>query len=190
MRDSGQDSTRPQNHFTWTHVAILLGVVVFIYFVPRLLNSFPSGLPPDWIERRSQRRLVLERIQSIGGWDALKRDCALLVEQHKNENFYWSRSSSTNALPAAIAALKPMEVRFYPPGVFGGSNQDTLVPVVRIRIFGLHATGGNSTPYLGLEVVCSTNTGAYEPKRGNSGGASGNRYSTFRRVAENVFEIY
>lgn len=52
------------------------------------------------------------------------------------------------------------------------------------------STGGNASPYLGLEVACSTNTGLYQPKRGSSGGVPGNRHSTFRQVAENVFEIY
>jgi hypothetical protein len=154
------------------------------------LSTVSYGLAPDWVERRTQRRLLSESIESVGGWDALKRDCSLLVEQHKDDGLQWFRHGDTNALPAAVATLKPMEVRFYPPGSLRGSQNDTTVPVVRIRIFGMPSTGGNASPYLGLEVVCSTNTSAYEPRRGYSGGVPGNRHSTFRRVTENVFEIY
>ncbi|MGN6556013.1 MAG: hypothetical protein ACTHLW_20080 [Verrucomicrobiota bacterium] len=182
MTDPQPVRKNPLRFVVWT---ILAALFVF-YIFPRLLMAWP----PDWIERRTQRRLILERIESVGGWNALKRECMTLVGQHTNEPFEWFRYGDTNALPPTLAALKPMEIRFYPPGIFRGSQQDTSVPVVHIRIFGMPSTGGNASPYLGLEVVCSTNTGAYEPRRGYSGGVPGNRHSTFRKVAENVFEIY
>jgi len=182
MDDSTRKPASPLTILAW----ILFGVVIFVYFFPGLLMAWP----PDWVERRTQRRLLSERIESVGGWDALRRDCALLVEQHKDAGVQWFRHGDTNTLPAAIAALKPWEIRYYPPGSLRGSQQDTAIPVVRIRLFGMPSTGGNASPYLGLEVVCSTNTSAYEPRRGYSGGVPGNRHSTFRRLAENVFEIF
>ena len=160
--------------------------VVLVYFaLPRLLMWWP----PDWIDRHDQRRVLYERVQSAGGWDALKRDCAKLVDENR-DGLRWSRGSRDYKPPAAIAALKPKEIVYYPPGSVKGTAFDTAVPVVRIRIFGLPSTGGHAAPYLGLHVVCSTNAAAYEPPRGSGEGAPGNRYTTFRKVAENVFEIY
>ena len=63
------------------------------------------------------------------------------------------------------------------------------VPVFRIKVFGVHATGGNSSPYLGLEVVCDPEAQNYRP-RPSQGGADGNCYSTYRKVAEGIYEIY
>jgi hypothetical protein len=54
----------------------------------------------------------------------------------------------------------------------------------------MHSTGGHSTPYFGLEIVCSTNAAEYPPKSGNSGDVSGNRHSTYNKVADGIFEIY
>ncbi len=76
MDNSTRKPTSPLTVLAW----ILLGLVIFPYLYPRLLMAWP----PDWVERRTQRRLLSERIESVGGWDALKRDCALLAEQHKN----------------------------------------------------------------------------------------------------------
>ena len=68
-------------------------------------------------------------------------------------------------------------------------KDDPQIPVVRIKVFGIHSTGGHSIPYFGLDVVCSTNAASYQP-RPSHGGASGNNYDGYRQVTETIYERY
>ena len=194
MNDSQPVRKRFFGFLKFLPLGVCLILFLFVFF-----PMFAVYWPPDWVERHTQRRLVRERVMSVGGWDALKRACALLAQLHKTNGFAWDYGRQwdadgnwrTNALPPAIAALNPKEVSLdLPHPSRGGADEDLTVPVVRFKLFGLHRTGGNDSPYFGLEVVCSTNTHAYEPKRGENVGVTGNRHSTFSKVVENVFEIY
>jgi len=79
-----------------------------------------------------------------------------------------------------VIALKPMIVEYEPE--FG---------CVRIRIFGLHSTGGHSTPYLGLEVDTSTNSVSYNHGAAyGNGGVIGNHHAVAEKVAEGIYELY
>jgi hypothetical protein len=158
----------PVIHWIWGGFAFL-GVLLFL----GVLN--PSAWPLPSIERREQRRKLLERLESAGGWDAIRRDCVVLTEQHTNG--FYSHWGDTN-LPSAILALKPRTVEYSPH--YGR---------VSMRIFGIHSTGGHSTPYFGLEVV-TRKTEDYKPGAGYGGGVSGNYHSTFSEVADGIYEIY
>ena len=183
----------PVLHVIWG----LFSVAIF-YF---LFVLIPTG-PPVWWDRREQRKTISERVQIAGGWGVVRQGCELLAT-NKPGQFYWHPPATGvhvypnpqtepqnyyvtiidyGPLPPAVAALKPREIRFYP------SKQD--VAVMRIKLFGMHSTGGHSTPYFGLEVVCGAGAERYRPKQGKSGGVSGNSYSTYKKVAEGVFEIY
>ncbi len=189
MSDSKPSRTR-----FWT-AQIIFGLLIF-FAIFTYLESF-TVWPPDWIERRGQRQKVLTRVGSVGGWDALRRDCALIAKQNKDVRFQWFGRNgtsfyNTNTLPPAVAALKPNEVNFFPIGSSLGGKEKTTVGVVQIRIFGMHATGGNSTPFYGLEVVCSTNVDAdvYKPDLSGGRAVPGNNHSTFKRMTNGIFEIY
>lgn len=150
-----------------------IGLIVFFVLLP----SF-TWWPPVWLERHTQRQKVDERVQSVGGWDAIRRGCVNLAEQHSDG--FSSQWHETNGLPAAIVALKPLMVKY-----------DPAYGCVRIRIFGIHATGGHSTPYFGLEV--DTSAKGLERKHGtgyDNGGVIGNYHSTYNQVAEGIYEIY
>jgi hypothetical protein len=171
----------PVVHIVWGCFAFV-GVLIFMGVLD------PAMWPPRSVERREQRAKVMERVQAAGGWTTLQKDCDALVEQYRDSAYIWHRGS-TNALPPSIAALKPWEVRFYSPTVLRGSDYASEVPVVRIKIFGIHSTGGHSTPYFGLEVVCVTNTASYRPQPAR-GGVSGNHYDSYNRVTDTIYEIY
>ena len=117
----------------------------------------------------------MERVQSAGGWDAIRRDCIAFAGQ--NTNGFYSHWGDTNGLPPAIGALKPLLVEYMPPE-----------GCVRIRIFGIHSTGGHSTPYFGLEVACGTNAESYRPQPHDA--VSGNRHTSYEQVADRIYEIY
>ncbi len=169
---SEQMRRHPVIHAIWGCFAFGGGLIVL-----GLLN--PEMWPPVSVERREQRAKVMERVQTAGGWDAIRRDCVRLAEQNAN-GFHFSGFRDTNGLPAAVVALKPMAVEYQPQ--FG---------CVLIRIFGMHSTGGHSRPYFGLEVDTSTNSVSYNHGAGyGNGGVIGNRHTVAEQVAEGIYELY
>jgi hypothetical protein len=179
---SGQIRQHPVTHVIWGCLA-LVGVLVFLGVLD------PAMWPPRSVERRAQRAKAVGRIQSAGGWTALQKDCDALAEHYRDSVFQWHRGFSTNALPPAIAALTPKEVIFYSAKVLREFRDEPQVPVVRIKVFGIHSTGGHSIPYFGFEVVCTTNAESYRPQP-SRGGVSGNHYGSYRQVTDRIYEIY
>ena len=168
---SEQIKKHPVVHIIWGIFA-LLGILVFF----GILN--PEMWPPASVERREQRAKIMVRVQAAGGWDAIRRDCMTFAAQ--NTNGFYSHWRDTNGLPPAIVTLKPMTVEYEP--AYG---------CVCMRIFGMHSTGGHSTPYFGLEVDTSSNSASYNHGTGyNNGGVIGNHHSTAEKVADGIYEIY
>jgi len=183
----------PVVHVIWGCFAFV-GALVFL----GVLN--PAMWPPRSVERREQRQKVLERVQKVGGWDAVRLGCEALVTNHP-DGFYWfppvsnvtvypnlqsepNRSYITNLdygpLPPAVEALLPLRVQYEP-----------RTGCVSIRIFGMHRTGGRDTPYFGLEVDTSTNSVDYKHGTGyDNGGVIGNYHSVAKQVAGGIYEIY
>jgi len=177
----GQMRKHPVIHIVWGCFAMIGGLFI-------LDGLYPNLWPPRFIERQTQREKVVQRVQAAGGWAALQRDCDALVKEYHDSAFIW-HLGNTNELPPAIAALHPREVTFYSPAMVHDSSPDEpQVPVVCIKVFGLHSTGGHSVPYFGLDVVCSTNAGYHPPSA--KGGASGNHYDSYRQVTETIFERF
>jgi hypothetical protein len=192
----------PVIHWVWGGFAFL-GVLLFL----GILN--PMWWPPLSVERRGQRQKVLERVQTAGGWEVVRLGCEMLVTNypdgltwfppHSNAwvypnpqaepHRYYVTNLDYGPLPPAVAALNPREIQFYPPRFLRDFKDESQVALVRIKIFGMHSTGGHSTPYYGLEVPCGTGAESYTP-RSSQGGVSGNRHTSFRKVADGVFEIY
>lgn len=169
----------------------LLNTVLFLAFglfclmyLPLLTHYY---FPPTWWERQVQRKEVLARVQSVGGWDALRKDCVLLAKQCQGEVSQWD-DRHTNGLPAAIIALKPRRVEFYPPKQRPHFNNSDF-PIVRITIFGAHSTGGRGIPWLGLDVVCAARSGTnYQTHRQRS--ETPLRYWRYRKVVDDVYEFF
>lgn len=183
----GQMSRYRVLHCVWGCYALFAALALYLLLHPWLW-------PPRWLERRTQRQQVLERVQSAGGWAALKRDCDALANAYRDDpyGFKWF-SHDTNLLPPAIAALKPRCVEFYPRKVvqqFGpeGSKWFGTNLVVRISIFGLHRTGGHDQPWLGLDVLCEAGTFTYRPDRLRS--TTPLRYWNYRKVVDDIYEFY
>ncbi len=180
------------NHRSKRRIVVLIAAFLAISAGSYLVMEFATAWPPPSAERRTQRQKVAERIQASGGWEALRRDALSLMEQH-GENFYEWDKHDTNGLPASIAALKPMEVEYYPTKFLsemkdGRFTDPPNVRVVRIRVFGMPSTGGHPTPYFGLEVVSGTGTKDYTPRPQEA--TSGNRHVNYSRVTEGIYEIY
>jgi len=172
MEDSKPNYRRPISRLCW------IVLVLFSSYTLMTIFLWQSDLHKQRIrqlERRTQQQKVVERVQLAGGWDAIRRDCFSLAEQHTNG--FYSHWHETNGLPAAIIALKPLTVEYEPDR-----------GCVLIRVFGIHSTGGHSTPYFGLEIDMSTNSVGY--KHGTGYGVIGNYHSTNNQVANGIYEIY
>ena len=205
---------RPVSILVKAFLALCLAGMMVIGLMCWLI-SFLNWWPPRWIETKIQRSIIAERIETVGGWTALQRDCDKLVAKYKGSYLHWSRWD-TNELPPAVGALKPMSVEFFPqpvpqvqdsgPKLGSSSSSEKMLPflpnipmeakpvpptseVVRIRVFGVHSTGGHSTPFFGLEVHCGPGSDTHEPQQ-NIRGVRGYPERTYRKVSEGIYEVY
>jgi hypothetical protein len=181
MADSPRNQRRSSGWVLWIAVALLA-----VYSFCTLLIS--GAFPPAWYERRAQRQKVKERVQVAGGWETLRRECIALAET--NEMIRWLRWSTNGvpALPPAVMALQPQEVYYVSPRGLRQDSREAQIPIVHIKLFGAHATGGHSTPYFGLEVVATPSNEDYTPKAHRA--ASGLGHVDYRKVSEDVYEIF
>jgi hypothetical protein len=110
-------------------VLVLLLILFCRLFLMRLLVWWP----PISLERRAQRQVVQERVQKIGGWEAVRLGCETLVSNNP-DGFQWSPSMSSNwvmhfqlqerynwhlamnldygPLPPVLAGLRPFRVDY------------------------------------------------------------------------------
>jgi hypothetical protein len=162
-----------------SHVALFcLMLVVTSIGIPIALGLLSTARLRH--EKQNQREIVASRVAQAGGWEALRSDCLLLIEKHRDEGFHWGKWS-TNTLPASIAALKPWYVDY-------DSYKSPEVKLIRIKVFGIHSTGGHSIPYLGLEIVTGPGSRDYLPEPAEA--ASGNAHAKYSKVAEDIYETY
>ena len=181
MADSPPNHRRPFGWVLWIPVALFAP-----YLILMLLNS--DSFPPRWYERRAQRQKVIERVQVAGGWEALRRECIAFAQT--NEMVQWIRwhTNDAPALPPAVMALQPQQVYYLSPKLLGPQSGEPQIPLVRIKVFGMHATGGHSTPYFGVEVIATPSTADCTPKARPA--ASGNGHVNYRKVSDGVYEIF
>ena len=160
-------------------LAIAAGLFVLLWYFVVVLR-LPDAWPPTSLERRAQGKQVLERIQSAGGWPALQHDCDVLSQQHRDAYYFWT-PRSTNALPPAISALKPKEVR---AGWIEHSGESTELRLVHIKVFGFRSTDGHQPPYFGLEVASGPGAETYKPTK--------SKFNDHRceLVTNNIYEVH
>ena len=160
-------------------LAIAAGLFVLLWYFVVVLRV-PDAWPPASLERRAQRKHVLERIHSAGGWPALQHDCDALSQQHGDAYYFWT-PRSTNALPPAISALKPKEVR---AGWIEHPGEPTELRLVHIKVFGFRSTDGHQSPYFGLEVASGPGAETYKPTKSkfNDGRCE--------LVTNNIYEVH
>jgi hypothetical protein len=175
---------------------LLIAAYLFCRFFPEAFSH--SRWPSVEVERNTERQQILERIESAGGWAALKRDCEALASEHQDYDYSWEdEPNKVSGLPPAIAALNPMRVDYYCPKEIaelkksGNGFRDGIIGtnvVVRIYIYGAHSTGGHDLPALGLDVLCEPGVVSYSPVLLRS--ETPLVYWTYRKVAEDIYEFY
>lgn len=171
---AGQIRRHPIQHAIWGCFA-LVGVGLVFW----LMN--PGIWPPDFVKRRMFREKVLARVQTAGGWAAVKKECDELVKGNRPFDYWLVRQ--TNGLPAALAGLQAWEIEVVPVQweVAEGTRRTN---VVRIKMSRPRAS------YYGLEVIPEEwANGGYLPNLKYSHGGL-EKYRSYREVTNGVFEIY
>jgi hypothetical protein len=168
----------PILHGFWVLPGIFSVLILLLFFDPMLINIWP----PHWLELKHQREEVLARVQSVEGWETLRKDCMTLAATNSGQGFEWFYKPDS-VLPPAIAALKPMQVQFYPPQPL--SKDEGKLKVVHIRVFGMHRTGGHDTPFYGLDVACEPEPKDYQPQSSHT--VSGNSHFNYRKIADEIY---
>jgi len=94
-----------------------------------------------------QQKEIITKVESAGGWDALKNDCISYAKGHQsgmfNVDYYWNGGSVpeyTRELPATMNALHPIAVY-----CLNNENTSPVVLVYFTRELGLEVRCGNST---------------------------------------------
>src|SRR5438552_3053131 len=78
---SGQMRRHPFIHWIWAFFSL-----PGFFLICGMLS--PEVWPPTFVERRTQRQKVLERIQDVGGWEAVRRGCEALTT-NSPDGFTW-----------------------------------------------------------------------------------------------------
>jgi hypothetical protein len=134
---------------------------------------------PTPLKFRQERRIAFERVEAAGGWDVIKKDCLLLTNQPGGYFVWFRRSTNYSDLPPALAALKPIEVRFF-------IDEKLHVPIVRIHVLGISDTD-RTEPYFGFWIVCAPTSDDYKP---NFDFGSRSFQGKSLLITNSVFEIY
>jgi len=176
--------SHPILHGFWALPGIFSVLVLLLFFDPMLFNIWP----PHWLELKRQRETVQERVQAAGGWEKLRQDCVTFANTNQNEPVFWIRWDTNHiALPSALAALKPQQIKYYSTNFHTTPNwkqsTEPEVSVVQIKIFGMHSTGGHDTPYYGLDVLREPEPKDYKPQP-----VSGRLQ--YRKIADGIYEVY
>jgi len=141
------------------------------------LAYLPSFWPPRWMERRDQRKQVIQRVEAAGGWAKLVQDTQILLATNDSPYVRISPRWETNfVLPTTIATLKTRDVEL---SKMEGPSTALL------HIFGYHSTGGRGQANYWLFVVEEgSEKKAIESLR--------SRFSnrTIRQITNSVFEVY
>ena len=179
------DSVRRQ---PWLHVlwAVLAAAV--------LAQLAPAGaLTPNWVRQIQQRREILQRVESAGGWDAIRVASTALVSNYlssgdlarsTNRNMIYmiwrsGSSSFTNftsgPIPVVLQRLKPIQFWLDQP------LTNSTTTVVHLSIMTNQRSGpGLPKPYLALEVPVGPEASTYRPWSP----------SLIKPLAEGVYEVY
>lgn len=192
-----QVTRHPIAHGVWAFFAVVCTFVLYIAW-------HPSTWPPTWWERRTQRHEVFKRVAAAGGWEAVRRGCEALVTAkpdgfdwfpprtgvwvypYPQNGFHYVTNLDYGPLPPIVAALQPKEIRFVPIRTDEFKN---LPPVVQLKIFGMHSTGGHSTPSYALEVPCGSGAMKYDPAASPFATYGGSHFR-FKKIAQGIYEIY
>ena len=167
------EETRQNPGGLWLAICVLV-LVGLVFVTPILLYHFQE-LPPYYVQREQQRRIVRERVEAAGGWEVLRRDCqSLLTNSPQSFRWDWAYPGSL-PLPPGLASLQPRCVRI-------NSKRDEPT-IAYIELFGAHSTGSRGIPFYELLLVCGPAPDSFTPKPDRSP-------AVINKIADFAYEVY
>lgn len=163
---------------------IALGIFLILAMVWPALNAEYFERASLERDRKSIYEASLQRVEKTGGWQAIENASLAYVKQLGPSNyfngphFYSVDERLTTNVPAIFNTLQPWTIDYDP--------DESGIPVLRIKLFGMRRTGRCAQPYYGIWVVCSNVPTGYVPQF--SGDMDGRR-GLIERKGDLIFEV-
>ena len=154
--DEGPKPSRgPSKDFTILVVVVLLAA----FLGPPILNRIGHST-----ERKRIYADSLQRVEKAGGWQAIEsaslafaKDIAPKAYFTQDYYNFQGKREGTNELPATLEVLKPRSIELEP--------DERGIPLLRIKLYGIHRTGAvYDQPYFGIWVITTNVPSDYVPQ--------------------------
>lgn len=159
---------------------ILVAVVTsVVFFAPPILNKIGHQE-----ERKHKYQDARRRVEKAGGWEILKKASLefftnIRSKPYFDEFYYWrGERRSTNSLPLVLETLQPWRIQYL--------KDSNNIPILSLRLYGIHRTGMYSEPYYAIWVICTNVSTNYIPAMVGDGPG---RRGLIERKGDSIFEV-
>lgn len=147
---------------------LAFGIAVTVLGV-RLGLDLMASWPPRWLEKMQHREEAAARVEALGGWATLERECIALMQAHTNQysSLDWRRIGPGDYLAAGILRHRPEDTSQWtnqpalPPVLAGLNARQVSVKqratgnwMVELKLFGFNATGSRGQAPYRIFVFC------------------------------------
>jgi len=160
--------------------AILVGLLVFIVlFVLPILERVGHEQ-----ERKHKYENARQRVEIAGGWENIKAASFAFYtniqsKPYFDEHYFWrGNRQSTNQLPPTLETLQPWRIQYL--------RDSNNIPILSLRLYGIHRTGTYSEPYYAIWIICTNVSTNYIPAMVGDGPG---RRGIIERKGDSIFEV-
>jgi hypothetical protein len=153
--------------FSKDFVILVVTVVLIAFIGPPVLDTIGHHQ-----ERNNKYEDALKRVEKAGGWENIKNASLLFFtniqsKTYFDEVYFWrGERKTTNPLPPVLELLQPWRIQCW--------RDSNNIPILRLKLYGIHRTGRYSEPYYAIWVVCTNVPPNYVPQlTGDSAGRIG-----------------
>jgi hypothetical protein len=165
--------------FSKDFVILLVGVTLIAFIAPSVLDKIGH-----WHERKWKYQDARQRVEKAGGWESLKSSSLLFFtnvqsKPYFDEFYFWrGKRHGTNPLPSSLETLQPWRIQYL--------RDSNNIPILSLRLYGIHRTGTYSEPYYAIWIVCTNVSTNYIPSMVGDGPG---RRGIIERKGDLIFEV-
>jgi len=165
--------------FSKGFVTLVVGVALIAFIAPAILDEIGH-----WHERKWKYQDARQRVEKAGGWESLKTTSLFFFTNIQSkpyfDEFYFWRGNrhGTNPLPSALETLQPWRIQYL--------RDSNNIPILSLRLYGIHRTGSYSEPYYAIWVICTNVSTNYVPAMVGDGPG---RRGIIERKGDAIFEV-
>ncbi len=159
---------------------ILVVLFAFIVFVlPPVLEKIGTQQ-----ERKHKYENARQRVEKAGSWENIKAVSLLFYNNiqskpYFDEHYFWrGNRQNTNPLPTTLEILQPWRIQYL--------RDSNNIPILSLRLYGIHRTGMYSEPYYAIWVICTNVSTNYVPSMVGDGPG---RRGIIERKGDLIFEV-